>query len=352
MLPARLWRPLPAKGPTPEENAPPKTVQCLLCNHFCRIELGRRGLCGVRENVDGELLTHVGDKIAALNLDPVEKKPLYHFLPGTMTYSFAAMGCNLSCDFCQNHSLSQPPRQGGVAEGRTVAPEELVKGALDAGARSVSYTYSEPTVFFELMTDTAALAMDAGLKNILVSNGFMSAQCLDVLTPLIQAANIDLKSFRDGFYDRYCGARLAPVLKNLVRLKKDGVWLEVTTLIIPGLNDSYEELADIALFIHDELGHDTPWHISRFHPQFRMHDRKPTPPETLERAWQMGREAGLDYVYVGNVPDHLGNNTFCPRCRRMTIARKGFAITRADPGGKCKGCGEVIAGVGMEELGP
>ncbi|THB68449.1 MAG: AmmeMemoRadiSam system radical SAM enzyme [Desulfovibrio sp.] len=351
MHPAKLWRPLTHHDADPDQGTfEPGTVQCLLCNHFCRIEPGLRGQCGVRQNQDGELMTLVKDRVAALNLDPVEKKPLYHFLPGTMTLSLGTMGCNLSCDNCQNHSLSQSPREGRPIQGQAVTSEELVQGAIKAQAQSISYTYSEPTIFFELMLDTAILAHEQGLKNIIVSNGFMSPQCMEELAPVIDAANIDLKSFNDGFYRKFCSARLKPVLSNLVQLKKAGVWLEITTLLIPEHNDSYTELADIAVFIHDELGAATPWHISRFHPDFRMPRVPPTPEETLERAWDIGREAGLEYVYVGNVPGHLGNNTFCPDCCRMTVSRRGFAIARADAGGKCQNCGHAIPGVGMEGL--
>lgn len=350
MQPAKLWRPLPQDS-TQEGDQPQGTVQCLLCNHFCRIVPGDHGTCGVRENVDGALFTHTADKIAALNLDPVEKKPLYHFQPGSLTFSYGTMGCNLSCEFCQNYTLSQPPRHNEPVTGRHISPQDMVREAIAVGAKSVAATYSEPTIFFELMHATAIEAKKQGLASIIVSNGFMSPDCLTEMIPVIDAANIDLKSFRDTFYRTYCGARLAPVLKNLVRLKQEKVWLEVTTLVIPGLNDSYEELADIAIFIHDELGHDTPWHISRFHPGYHMTNLPPTPEDTLERAWQLGREAGLDYVYVGNAPGHMGNNTFCPSCCRMTIARRGFSITRADPDGVCKGCGEPMAGVGLEDLG-
>ncbi len=338
MREARLWKSL-------KEDR----VQCRLCSHFCQFGPGELGKCGVRRNEGGALYTLVYDKVAAANVDPVEKKPLYHFLPGTQTFSIATMGCNLRCVFCQNASLSQTPRSGGAIEGRAIAPERIVADAKATGCESISYTYSEPTVFFELLFDTATLAKEQGLANIMVSNGFMSPQCLDALGPLIDAANIDLKAFRDEFYQERCGARLEPVKRNLIHIRKLGWHLEVTTLIIPGLNDSPQELAELAAFLHDELGPDTPWHVSRFHPTYKLMDRGSTPAATLERAWDIGREKGLRYVYVGNIPGHNGDNTYCPACGRMTIKRRGFFIERADPG-VCAACGAPIPGKGMDRL--
>ncbi|MHC1789903.1 AmmeMemoRadiSam system radical SAM enzyme [Solidesulfovibrio sp.] len=337
MHPAALWKALPDGR-----------VSCRLCSHFCRIEDGCRGLCGVRENRGGALFTLVYDRVAAANLDPVEKKPLYHFLPGTMTFSFGTMGCNLSCAFCQNYSLSQPPRQGKAIAGERTSPAELVAAARRAGAASVSYTYSEPTIFFELMADTADLAHAAGLQNILVSNGFQSRQCLDALAGRIDAANIDLKAMRPEFYERTCGARLRPVLQNLVRIRELGWWLEVTTLLIPGGNDSAGELTELAGFLAKELGADTPWHISRFHPDFAMRDRPPTSPESLERAYVIGREAGLRYVYVGNVRDAARSATQCPGCGERLIERQGMGVSAVRTvSGRCGSCGAAIAGVGL-----
>ena len=266
MIEARLWKRL-KNGKT----------QCRLCNHYCVIRLGERGKCGVRENRDGTLYALNYGKIAAQALDPVEKKPLYHFQPGTWTFSFATMGCNLNCAFCQNWSLSQPPREDGTILGRDQTAEELVEAALSRDAASISYTYSEPTIFFEIMQDTARLAHEKGLKNIMVSNGFMSRECLDELAPLIDAINVDLKGFTEDFYRNISGARLAPVLDNLKRIKHDlKWWLEVTTLLIPGRNDSEKELDQLTDFLANEIGTDTPWHISRFHPDYRMAETGPT----------------------------------------------------------------------------
>lgn len=334
MHPARLWKPLKDGK-----------LQCRLCSHFCLIDPGGRGRCAVRENKGGELFTLVFERAAAVNIDPVEKKPLYHFMPGSRTFSFGTMGCNLECSFCQNYSLSQPPRQGLPIEGRKVNPGLLVRAAQDAGCSSMSYTYSEPTIFFELMFETARLARESGLRNIMVSNGFMSPECLDELDGLIDAINVDLKGFTPSFYEDVCGARLEPVKKNLVRIRELGWWLEVTTLVIPGLNDAAEELGEMASFIAEELGAGTPWHLSRFHPDFRMLDRPPTPVSTLERAWEIGRAAGLEYVYVGNVPGNAHNSTICPGCGETAIEREGFtALGGTLRDGKCSACGREIAG--------
>ncbi|BBD08581.1 AmmeMemoRadiSam system radical SAM enzyme [Desulfovibrio ferrophilus] len=323
-------------------------VQCRLCNHFCIVAKGEAGTCGVRTNRDGKLFTLVDDKVAALGVDPVEKKPLFHFMPGTRTLSFATMGCNLSCSFCQNFSLSQPPRNGQMPMGQAASPAQLVASALEHDCGSISYTYSEPTVFFELIEPTATLAVDKGLKNIMVSNGFMSPECLDRLGPIIHAANIDLKSFSEDFYKDQCGARLAPVLENLKRIRELGWWLEVTTLVIPGLNDSDQELADIAGFIAEELGIDVPWHVSRFHPDFEKQDVGPTSVATLERAWAIGEAAGLQYVYTGNVPGHDAESTRCPGCGTVVVSRRGFTITGSDlKDGACAKCGQIIAGVDL-----
>ncbi|QLA20064.1 AmmeMemoRadiSam system radical SAM enzyme [Desulfolutivibrio sulfoxidireducens] len=332
---AALWKPLDQGR-----------VQCRLCSQFCRIDEGGRGKCGVRENRGGTLFTLVYDKVAAANLDPVEKKPLYHFLPGTQTFSFGTVGCNMSCLFCQNASLSQSPKNNMPIEGRKATPDELVRAALASGARSISYTYSEPTIFFELMRDTAVLAKKNGLKNIMVSNGFQSPQCLKELAPLIDAANIDLKAFTNDFYVRICGAKLEPVKKNLARIREMGWWLEVTTLLIPGLNDAEEELRGMAAFLVKELGPDTPWHLSRFHPDFTMLDRPPTPPATLDMARRIGLEAGLRFVYVGNLGPREQNDTPCPSCGAVVVRRAGFACGPVRlRNGACPECGAMVPGV-------
>lgn len=319
-------------------------VQCRLCAHSCIIRSEGKGLCGVRHNKGGELLTATYDCIAAANLDPVEKKPLYHVLPGSTTFSFGTMGCNFSCAFCQNHTLSAPPRLGRPVQGQPVTPAILVEEALRLNARSISYTYSEPTIFYELMADTATCAIDNGLMNIMVSNGFQSTECLDALNGLIHACNIDLKAFTESFYHEHCGAQLKPVLRNLKHIVRMGWWLEVTTLLIPDANDSDAELRDMACFIRDELGKDVPWHISRFHPTYMMTDRPPTPLERLERAWEIGKQCGLSHVYLGNVHGHFSEHTACPSCGNVVIRRTGYrAILKGAP--VCKACGTSIPGI-------
>lgn len=333
--PARLWVP-----------KADKKVQCRLCSHFCTIQDQMFGQCGVRQNVDGKLVTYTYDKVAALNIDPVEKKPLYHFLPGTRTFSIGTQGCNLGCIYCQNASLSQPPRQQHTVEGRKATPDALVASALEYGAKSISYTYSEPTIFFELMQDTAKIAKEHGLKNILVSNGFQSPECLEELDGLIDAANIDLKSFNDEFYKTTCSGRLKPVLENIKHIHNMGWWLEITTLLIPGLNDGISEIEELTEFMVKELGNETPWHISRFHPDYKLQNSILTPMDTLKLARKTGYMAGLKYIYVGNISGNEYANTFCPGCGAEVISRQGFSIKNVGlVHGRCKECGALLPGV-------
>lgn len=319
-------------------------VRCRLCQHDCLLPPGKEGLCGVRVNRQGTLVTLVGDRVASAALDPVEKKPLYHFQPGSKTYSFGTVGCNFACAFCQNYGISRLPADEGKVGGKVVTADILVHEAQRHGARSISFTYNEPTVFFELMYETAGMALSRGLSTILVSNGFQSDECLSALYQRIQAANIDLKSFREDFYRRHCKARLAPVLDNLKTMVDMGWWVEVTTLVIPGLNDSVEELRDMAHFIRHELGPDVPWHLSRFHGAYHMLEHPSTPMETLLRAWHCGREEGLHHVYVGNVGGGPAASTNCPQCHEICIERQGFASRLALKNGACPHCGQVIAG--------
>lgn len=324
-----------------------KKVHCGLCRFRCLIADGRRGICGVRENQDGVLFTLVYGKCVADQLDPIEKKPLFHFLPGSLSYSVATMGCNFRCRHCQNHRISQPPREGGKILGRPLLPEEIVAKALTAGCRSISYTYTEPTIFFEYAYDTAVLARRNGLKNVFVTNGYITEEALSFLRPYLDAANIDLKGFTETFYREVAGGAVLNEVLDSIRLhKRLGIWLEITTLIIPGLNDSDEELAAIARFIADEVGPDTPWHVSSFHPDFQMTDRSWTPLATVRRARQIGIAAGLRYVYEGNVPGDGGENTVCPGCHVRLVTRSGFSVQDlAIRAGKCSSCGVEIAGI-------
>lgn len=318
--------------------------QCHLCAHECRIAEAKFGVCGVRQNVEGVLRTLVYGRLIAANIDPIEKKPLYHFLPGSLSYSIATIGCNFKCGFCQNWQISQAAPRGGTAvPGRPATPGEIVAAARQNNCRSISYTYTEPTIYFEYAYDTARLARQAGLANVFVTNGYMTRQALETIRPYLDAANVDLKGFRDETYRAACKARLQPVLDTIAAMKELGVWLEVTTLVIPGENDSDEELWQIAQFLA-RIDADIPWHVSQFHPDYQFDDRSHTPVETLKRARDIGRRAGLRYVYLGNVRE--GTDTACPRCREQLVERKYMGLNRLNLNeGKCPTCGLPISGV-------
>ncbi len=322
-------------------------VRCNLCAHRCVITEGKKGVCLVRENRGGTLYTLVYGRTIAQHVDPVEKKPLFHFYPGTTAYSIATPGCNFRCRWCQNWDISQMPREQHFVMGEEASPEQVVVAAQRPGCRSIAYTYTEPTIFFEYAYDTACLAHEAGLANIYVTNGYMTEEMLETFQPYLDAANVDLKAFRDETYRKYVGARLQPVLDAMKVMKRLGIWLEVTTLVIPGINDDDGELKDAADFVADELGVETPWHISRFFPAYKMADVPPTPLETLQRAREIGLEAGLRYVYVGNVPGEA--NTVCHECGQMLIRRSGYRVpeNHVQPDGRCPNCGTPVAGVGM-----
>jgi pyruvate formate lyase activating enzyme len=322
-------------------------VKCNLCCHRCVIKAGRRGKCSVRENQAGMLHTLVYSKVIARHVDPIEKKPLFHFLPGTLSYSIATVGCNLRCRFCQNADIAQMPTDHkGVIMGDSVTPREVLAAAEKSGCRSISFTYTEPTVFFELAYDTAKIAHERGIRNVFVTNGYMTAEALEMINPYLDAANVDLKAFTDTYYKELCGARLKHVQETLRRMKAQGIFIEVTTLIVPGLNDDPAELHELAAFIADDLGADTPWHISRFHPTYKLTDRPPTPVETLNRAREIGLEAGLKYVYTGNVPGNSGENTYCYSCGEMVIERWGFQVGNLRiKDGRCTLCGAEVDGV-------
>ncbi len=276
---------------------------CQTCSHFCLVKPKERGLCGVRENQKGKLYALNYGKIIAQQIDPIEKKPIYRFLPNTLTYSIATVGCNFSCRNCQNWDISQNPKPNEPIFGNQTTPEEIIQQTIKNNCPSISYTYTEPTVFLEFALDIMKLAKKERIKNIWVSNGFMSPQTLKLIIPYLDAINVDLKSFDNEFYNKYCGAKLIPVLNNLKTLKKEEIHLEITTLIIPELTDQEKNLEKIAQFIKDELSPETPWHISRFSPQisWQLQDSATTPLESIEKASQIGRKIGLKYVYKGNI---------------------------------------------------
>ncbi len=321
-------------------------VKCFLCAHNCSIGNQRRGLCRVRENRDGILYSLVYGRIVAEHIDPVEKKPLFHVLPGSYSFSISTVGCNFFCRHCQNFTISQPDHfASDDAPGNPRTPEQIVSSALAAGCTSISYTYVEPTIFLEFALDCMKLAKGEGLKNIFVSNGYMSKEATELLVPVLDAINIDLKAFSDDFYKSVCGARLQPVLDSIKRMHEAGVWLEVTTLLIPGLNDSVEELQQIAEFLAF-LDRSIPWHVTGFYPTYKMTDRPPTPLASLERAREIGLAAGLHYVYEGNRPGRGGENTNCPACTTEVIGRHGFSIeTNTLIKGNCPSCSAHLAGV-------
>ena len=324
-------------------------VRCNLCAHRCLIAEGSKGVCQVRRNVQGELRTLVYGRIISGNVDPVEKKPLYHFYPGSTAYSIATPGCNFRCEWCQNWEISQMPREQHLLTGRETTPEQIVASAAQVGSRSIAYTYTEPTVFFEYAYDIARLARQAGIANIFVTNGYMTGEMLDLLYPNLDAANVDLKAFRDETYRRRIGGHLQPVLDSLKKMKQQKVWVEVTTLVIPGINDEPAELQDIAGFVANELGPETPWHVSRFFPTYKLTDAPPTPVETLERAVEIGAQTGLRYVYTGNL--HGETNTACHHCGHLLVRRIGYHVRQNDVSaeGKCPKCGTSVAGIGMSD---
>jgi pyruvate formate lyase activating enzyme len=304
------------------------SVICHLCHHNCTIKKNRWGICKVRQNKKGILYTWVYDRIIAEHVDPIEKKPLFNFLPGSRSYSVATAGCNFQCQFCQNASIAQMPRDEGRISGIPMTSGQIVQSARNQRCQSIAYTYTEPTIYFELALDTAQKAHDNGIKNVFVSNGFMSEDAIKMISPWLDAANIDLKSFDNAFYKKYCSARLQPVLDNLVLLKNNGVFLEITTLLITGLNDAPQQIKKTAAFIAKKLGPETPWHISRFHPTYRMKDRPATSVESLQTARQIGLDEGLHYVYTGNIPGDEGESTFCHHCGELLIERYGFTIQK------------------------
>ena len=321
-------------------------VRCCLCSHRCIISDSCRGVCGVRENQRGVLHTLVYGKLIASHVDPIEKKPFYHFFPGSLSYSIATVGCNFSCRFCQNSEISRMPADhNGKIAGTAVSPESVVEHALQTGCKSIAYTYTEPTVYFEFALDTARLAHEKGLCNVFVTNGYMTREALEMIQPYLDAANVDLKAFNNEFYKDVCGASLEPVRRTLVLMKSMNIHVEITTLLISGMNDDAAELSDMAAFIVSELGSDTPWHISRFHPSYRMTDCPPTPLTSLLSARETGLKAGLRYVYTGNVPGEQGENTFCWRCGKLLIDRWGFTVrcSRIE-NSRCAYCGASIDG--------
>ncbi len=335
---------------------------CDACKMKCIIKEGGTGVCGVRKNVNNRLFLLVYGQASAVHIDPIEKKPLYHFLPGTDVFSLGTVGCNFGCSFCQNWSLSQVTRdlskklkkENRIQDlglevrnlGYDLSPQKIVDICMEENVPSIAYTYNEPAIFFEYLYDTSRLAHQKGIKNVFVSNGYESEETLELMEPYLHGINIDLKSFSDKFYTKICKARLKPVLDTIERIHQMGIWLELTTLIIPGKNDSDAELRDIAAFIAN-IDENIPWHISAFHPDYKMKNIQPTSLEVLLRACDIGKSKGLRHIYIGNAYSPENSATWCPNCQKKLIGRNGYRIqcTTDFKGGQCQNCQTKIAGV-------
>ena len=321
-----------------------KNVQCQLCPRFCVISDGKRGFCGVRENQGGVLYTLSFAKPVAMHIDPIEKKPLAHFLPGTTAFSIATAGCNLKCKFCQNWEISQARPED--IEYSYIEPKELVEKVKKSGSPTIAYTYTEPTIFYEYMLEVAKLARKEGIKNVMHSNGYINEEPLRQLAKYLDGANIDLKGFNEDYYNRMTEGTLAAVLRTLKILKEEGVHIEITNLILSGYNDDMDSIAKMCLWIKENLGADTPLHLARAFPMYKMMHLNPTPIETLEKAKSIASDCGLKYVYIGNIGSDTTGNTYCPKCKKILIERRGYFIVQNNiVDGKCKFCGEKIEGV-------
>ncbi|MDD5326323.1 MAG: AmmeMemoRadiSam system radical SAM enzyme [Phycisphaerae bacterium] len=331
------------------DTAEDRKVRCKLCSWKCMIADGELGRCCVRKNINGVLYSLNYRKVCSANPDPIEKKPLFHFQPGSSTFSIATMGCNFRCEFCQNWQISQAAIEDGGIEGQAISPEQIVASAVRCGCKSIAYTYTEPTIFMELCNDCGRLAKEQDLANIFVSNGYLTTEAIDFAKDWLDGINIDLKAFSEDYYKKLCKAHLKPVLEAIKYIAKEtNIWLEITTLLIPGENDSDDELKNLAEFIVNEAGADVPWHISRFHPQYKYQDSAPTPMKALERAERIGKEAGLHYVYTGNVPGSKSESTFCYNCGRVLIERIGYQISANHiKNCCCPDCETKIAGFGL-----
>jgi pyruvate formate lyase activating enzyme len=322
-------------------------VNCFLCNHRCTVKEGNKGLCGVRENREGILYSLVYGKSISESVDPIEKKPLFHFFPGSRSFSIATVGCNFKCLHCQNNNISQMPRDQKYIAGNDLHPSKIVSLAQEYDCASISFTYTEPTIYFEYAFETSKIAKEEGLATTFVTNGYITPEPLKTIQPYLDGANIDLKSFSDEFYRKVCGAKLQPILDAITLYHQLGIWIEITTLIIPTYNDSDQELRDIARFIKN-LDEKIPWHITAFYPTYRLTDQPRTSVKTLRRAREIGLSEGLQYVYEGNVPGEGSENTFCYNCNSLLIQRLGFSITENRiRDSKCPNCQALIDGVGL-----
>ena len=322
-----------------------KKIKCNVCSHRCVISDGKLGLCRTRQNKNGKIYTLIYNTVSSEAVDPIEKKPLYHFLPGTFSYSLGSIGCNFKCEHCQNWNISQAkPQESFTIE---ITPQMAVQRALESGARSISWTYNEPAIWHEYTFDSAVLAKKAGLKTIYVTNGYITPETLRRIAPYLDAYRVDIKSFSEDFYRKTCGARLAPVLESTKLAKELGMHVETITLVIPTKNDSPDEITRIVKWVHDNVGEDTPMHFTRFHPMYKMNELYPTPVGTIEMAYDIAKKEGMRFVYLGNVGGHKYENTYCPKCNALLIDRVGFSVSAVKiKDGKCPDCGEKIPIVG------
>ncbi len=327
----------------PLENA---KVRCNLCNWRCLIDEGKAGHCQVRENIGGKLYSLNYHKLCSANPDPIEKKPLFHFQPASKSFSIAAPGCNFQCVFCQNWQISQMAIEEKKIDGHKLEPKRVIEFALSSGCKNIAYTYTEPTVFMELAADCGKIAKQKGLANVFVSNGYMTKEAIDFASEWLDGINVDLKAFSEDYYKNFCKAKLEPVLETIDYIANHTkIWMEITTLVVPGQNDSDEELKQIADFLIKTCGPDMPWHISRFYPQYKYTESPPTPVGALQRAYDIAKAAGLHYVYIGNLRSLKGENTYCPKCESLLIEREGFYVMKnIVKNGCCPGCNEKIAG--------
>jgi pyruvate formate lyase activating enzyme len=335
IVPARYWHALPEGR-----------LQCDLCPRGCRLKDGQRGLCFVRMRQDEQIVLTTYGRSSGFCIDPIEKKPLYHFLPGTPVLSFGTAGCNLACQFCQNWDISKSDQTEVMTE--SASPEQLAKAATRCGCRSVAFTYNDPVIFLEYAVDTARLCLEAGVKTVAVTNGYICAEPRREFYSCMSAANVDLKAFSEAFYQNLCAGHLQHVLETLIYLKRETkVWFELTTLLIPEENDSPKEIEAMSEWVLNNLGADVPLHFSAFHPDYRMRDKPPTPPETVRMARRIAMEKGLHYVYTGNIRDPEGAATYCHKCGVKLVERDGYEITgyALGSGGTCRACGALCAGV-------
>jgi len=324
-------------------------VECALCPRGCQVADRERGTCGVRENRGGTYFTLVHGRAVSANIDPIEKKPLFHYRPGTTALSIATAGCNIECKFCQNWEISQfRPEQ---VRAYHLPPEKLAEVARERSCPTIACTYSEPVIFYEYVHDTAKKARESGVGSVIISNGYIQEKPLLELLPYLTAVKIDLKAFTESFYKDVCSGELKPVKETIVRLKENGKWFELVVLLVPTLNDDPKEIREMCAWVHGELGPDVPIHFSRFHPTYRLQNLPPTPMKTLETAWDIAREAGLRYAYLGNVPGHKAESTCCPKCEKRLVRRYGYRILENRiKDGKCPDCGELIAGIWTDPL--